>query len=306
MTALEALRASIHSIEEMQGVVNTMKTLAAVNIRQYERAVTSLTDYNRTVEMGLQILLRQRYFSAQGSHRLSPPMLSRQGHGLGAILLGSDRGLCGSFNQQVAARARQVLTVQPEPLERQILAIVGARLRPHLADWPIAEQLTVPRSASEIGEIVRDVLLAIESWQQQQAIRRVLLFYNRPVTPSSYRPHTLQLLPVDGAWLQNLEHQPWPSSVLPTFTMNWQELFSALVRQYLFVTLFRAFATSLAGENASRLIAMQSAERNIQERLAELNAQYRHQRQNAIDAELLDVMSGFEALTLEQPGPPHV
>ena len=303
MTALETLRASIRSIEEMEGVVKTMKTLAAVNIHQYERAVTSLTDYSRTVEMGLQILLRQRYLSTQsgGAAGLSSEVLATPGGGLGAIAIGSDRGLCGSFNQQVAARARQVLVGKTESGARPHLAIVGARLRPHLADVPITEELSAPHAASELGEVVRNILLAIERWQEQDDIHRVLLFYNRSVAPASYRPQMLQLLPVDRIWLQNLARQPWPSSVLPTFSMNWQDLFSALIRQHLFVTLFQALATSLTGENASRLIAMQSAERNIRERLAELNARYRHQRQNAIDAEILDVMSGFEALTQAAP-----
>ncbi|MEO0949488.1 MAG: F0F1 ATP synthase subunit gamma [Cyanobacteria bacterium J06641_5] len=299
MPALEALRASIHSIEEMQSVVKTMKTLAAVNIRQYERAMASLAGYSHTVEMGLQILLRQRYFSTQGSSTtwLPPTVPPTQSHGLGAIVFGSDRGLCGAFNQQVATCVRQVLAAQSESTDRQLLAVVGTRLQPHLSNYSIARQLPVPRSASEIGEVVRELLLAIERWQQQQSIHRVLLFHNCPTGPATCQPQMLQLLPVDIAWLQNLARQPWPSAGLPAFTMNWQDLFSALVRQHLFITLFRAFAASLTSENASRLIAMQAAERNIQDRLAELNAQYRHQRQGAIDAELLDVMSGFEALT---------
>ncbi len=70
----------------------------------------------------------------------------------------------------------------------------------------------------------------------------------------------------------------------------------ALLREWLFVELFRACAESLASEHASRLLAMQAAERNIADRLAELNTAYRQQRQEAITAELLDVAAGFEVL----------
>ena len=66
MKSLEALTAEIDSIKDLQSVVKTMKALAMVSIRQYETAVKALADYNRTVEMGLQILLRHRYFSEQG------------------------------------------------------------------------------------------------------------------------------------------------------------------------------------------------------------------------------------------------
>ena len=76
-------------------------------------------------------------------------------------------------------------------------------------------------------------------------------------------------------------------------------LFSRLVRQLIFVTLFRACAESLAGENASRIAAMQAAERNINERLLLLKSQYAQQRQTAITEELLDVVTGFEALKSE-------
>jgi F-type H+-transporting ATPase subunit gamma len=76
-------------------------------------------------------------------------------------------------------------------------------------------------------------------------------------------------------------------------------LFSQLVQQYLFISLYQAMAASLAAENASRLAATQSAERNIRDRLEDLTSQYRQQRQSAITAELLDVVSGFEALTGE-------
>jgi F-type H+-transporting ATPase subunit gamma len=74
----------------------------------------------------------------------------------------------------------------------------------------------------------------------------------------------------------------------------------ALIREYLFVSLFRACAESLASENASRLAAMQRADKNIDELLEELNRTFHRLRQSSIDEELFDVISGFEALTAEE------
>jgi len=71
----------------------------------------------------------------------------------------------------------------------------------------------------------------------------------------------------------------------------------ALVREYLFVSIFRACAESLASENASRLAAMQRAEKNIDELLEDLHRTFYRLRQSGIDEELFDVVSGFEALT---------
>jgi F-type H+-transporting ATPase subunit gamma len=97
-----------------------------------------------------------------------------------------------------------------------------------------------------------------------------------------------------------VQQQAWPSQTLPTFTMDRERLFSALIRQYLFISLYQALAESLASEHASRLAAMQYADRNIRERLEELRAQFRQQRQLAITTELLDIVAGFEALTEEK------
>ena len=70
----------------------------------------------------------------------------------------------------------------------------------------------------------------------------------------------------------------------------------ALIREYLFISLFRACAESLASENASRLSAMDRADRNIKELLEHLNGRLRRQRQGLIDEELFDVTAGYEAL----------
>jgi len=73
-------------------------------------------------------------------------------------------------------------------------------------------------------------------------------------------------------------------------------LLSKLIHQYLFVSLFRACAESQASEHASRLSAMKSAQRNLDDRLNEVSMQFRHARQTEITAELLDIVSGFETI----------
>jgi F-type H+-transporting ATPase subunit gamma len=74
-------------------------------------------------------------------------------------------------------------------------------------------------------------------------------------------------------------------------------LFRSLISEYLFVALFRAFATTMAAENAARLASMQRAEKNIEETMDELKLKYHSMRQNTISEELFDVISGFEALS---------
>jgi len=297
MQTPETLKAQIGSTEDLQSVVKTMKALAAVSIQQYESAIESLRQYSRTVELGLQVLLHQPRFIDNAS-LLKPdhPAESQPGF----IIFGSDQGLCGQFNQQIAQHLAHYLGNPPFPIRHnRRIASVGGRPVPPLQDFDITvnETLSVPSGVSEITNRVQDLLLLIDQWQEEHGRDRIFLFYNRPTSSASYESTIVQLLPLNQDWLTRLQQRPWHSRTLPTVLMDEDALFSKLVRQYLFITLYQAIAASLASENASRLAAMQSAESNIEERLEDLTGQYRQQRQSAITAELLDVVSGFEALT---------
>jgi F-type H+-transporting ATPase subunit gamma len=291
MQTIESLRRQIDSVKGLESVVRTMKSLAAVSIRQYEQAVASLEEYNHTIELGLQVVLRNQMPTV----RQQPPVDAPTG----VIIFGSDQGLVGQFNERITSFAlRRLERMKLARAQWSVLA-VGARVVSHLegARVPVDAQFDVPGSINGIALLVQDIVLQVEAWRQTRGIERVLVFYNRTLRAASYEPHLLRLLPIDVDWLQRLNDEPWPSRVLPTSTMDWDALFTALLQQYLFVGLYRACAESLAGENASRLAAMQAAERNIEERLIELHNRYHYQRQSAITEELLDIVAGFEALS---------
>jgi F-type H+-transporting ATPase subunit gamma len=106
----------------------------------------------------------------------------------------------------------------------------------------------------------------------------------------------VHLLPIDDQWLERHRYRTWDSTSLPMFTMDPDQLLSRLIQEYLFITIFRAFVESLASENAARLAAMQGAQKNIEELMEDLESQYNQLRQMSITEELLDIVSGFEAL----------
>ena len=291
MTTLEALQHQIATAQDLQAVVKTMKALAAASIQQYERAVESLAEYTHTIELGLHVVLDKTAIAP-----LSAPSHTR--HRLGAIVFGSDRGMCGQFNKQIATEA--IAQLQPLKLTAAELTLiaVGSRVIAPLeaAGQTIATCLPMPGSIGGITSMVQELLLQIETWRSQQSVDRMLLFYNQPHSKTAYTSTMRQLLPLDRAWLQHLQQQPWVSRTLPMWTMERSKLFADLIRQYLFVAIYRAFAESLASENASRLVAMQVAEQNIETRLAEYNTQFQHQRQTLITDEILEIISGAEVL----------
>jgi F-type H+-transporting ATPase subunit gamma len=296
METIESLRRKIAVSQDLQEVVKTMKTIAAVSIRQYEKAVASLRQYSRTVEMGMQIVMRSRR-----EERAQPQ--PAPGRRLGAILFGSELGMCGQFNELLVSYALDRCNeLQVAKKDRSIIA-VGARAVSRLeeAGEQVESYFAVPGSVSGITSRVQELLLKIEAWQCPGGVERIILFHHQPVSGAVYRPQAVPLLPIDMEWLESLGHKPWPSRVLPTFTMARPRLVYALLGQYLFVSLYRAFAESLASENAARLSSMQAAENNIEERLKELRLHYNQLRQSTITEELLDIVAGFEALTGKTP-----
>jgi F-type H+-transporting ATPase subunit gamma len=289
----EALKRKIQSAQDLLGVVKTMKALAAVSIRQYQRAVESLADYNRTVEMGLQIVLKES---------LEATAASRSQSRLGAVVFGTDQGLCGQLNNTIVGHALEEMDKTGIPKEDRIIIAVGVRTADILEDsgQKVFEILTTPGSTAGITSMVQDITLLLENWRFKIAVERMHLYYSEYVSGAIYRPRTLKLIPVDHQWLVGLRREKWASRTLPTFTMDWDRIFRALIREYLFVSIYRAFANSLASENASRLAAMQSAEKNIEERLEELSVHFHRQRQMTITEELLDIVAGFEVLKESQ------
>ncbi len=293
MELLEQIRNRLESLQQLSSIVSTMKALSAASIHQYEEAVTSLREYNRTVELGLRVVLKGMEELPQATPRRGEP------ERLAAIVFGSDHGLCGRFNEEIARHAMQRMEATGiEKSDRLILA-VGSRMVSSLEhqDQAIVSELHLPGSASGITLLVQDILLLIDRWREEEGIRNVYLFYNRHTGQRSYQPFGMRLLPINLKSFLHLQENAWPSRSLPIYTMKREQLTTSLLRQYFFVTLFRASAESQASEHASRLAAMESAERNLDERIKDEMTIFRRARQDAITSELLDVVSGFEAIT---------
>lgn len=248
MATIEAIKRRIDSTRKLKSVVCTMKSLAAVNIRQYEGAAASLSDYTRTVEMGLQAVLMNRP-GARVLVRKAP--LER----VGAVVFGFDQGMCGPLNEGIVRHARETLAALDVPADARRLLVVGERANGLFEpeEYGGKESFPVPGSLSGVGPTVQDLILRIESWSEERRGLHVYLFHNEQSGGASYEPRTVHLLPVDVGWLERLRRRPWDSRSLPMYTMDPDAIFSSLIREYLFATLFRAMVDSLAAENASRL-----------------------------------------------------
>ena len=287
-----SLSRKIHSAGDLQSVVRTMKALAASSIGQYEKAVRALADYCRTVELGLGVCFREI--------GLPLPMgggkTQSDAGPIGAIVFGSDQGLVGQFNEVVADYAIKTLTALPG---KPRIWAVGERVHARLADagLPMMGLFAVPNSVKGIAPLVSQIQIESEGRRAEGDYARVYVFHQRPQSASLCEPVSQRLLPLDAQWQQSLAKVHWPTGNLPEVVSGGAVTLRSLIREYLFISLFRACAESLASENASRLAAMDRAERNIDELSEDLNRRFHRLRQSSIDEELFDVITGFEALS---------
>ena len=300
----DSLRGKIDTAGDLRSVVRTMKALAASNIGQYEKSVRALADYSRSVELGLRICFRKNAPSPVAKIKVRQEQVA-----ISAVVFGSDQGLVGRFNDVVADFALKTLAELPG--KPQVWA-VGERVHARLADagLTLAGLFAVPNSVQAITSLVGRILIESEACHSQDEVGELHLFHNRPTSGAIYEPVQQRLLPLDETWQRELAELPWPTRSLPdimgssaademdaeTGSEAHRTTLRALIREYLFVSLFRACAESLASENASRLAAMQRADKNINELLEGLNGKFHRLRQSNIDEELFDVVSGFEAL----------
>jgi len=284
---MASLHRKISSAGQLQSVVRTMKALAASSISQYEQAVCASADYYRTVELGLGACFRE--------NRQATVMPVSKNHLISAVVFGSDQGLVGQFNESVADYAKRFLADMPGKPQ---LWIVGERLQGHFEDSGLRQMgvFGVPNSVKAITVLVARILAECERQANLAGDGEFYLFYNHPKSAAVYSARSQRLLPMDERWRRQLTELSWPTANLPEL-MGGSATLRTLISEYLFLSLFRAGAESLASENASRLAAMERADKNIGELLESLKSSFHRLRQSGIDEELFDVISGYEALS---------
>ncbi len=300
METLKSLSRRVAVAEDVQSIVGTMKSLSAASIRQYEQAVKSLDEYNRSLRLGFQILFHPHNESRRRTRipdSVTEVAVGDQTQRFGAIIFGSDQGLCGRFNESIVDHATEHMLATSRSVEQWSVISVGNRIHSELVDrgFDCFNQRSSPHSLAGITPFVQHLLALVQQWQEQNTFDAILVFHNKRGSSSTCLQKRLRLVPPDFRSLSLPRPGDARFEALPTFNMDSSDLFHALVRQYLFVALYRACAESLASENASRIASMQYAEKTINDRLGKLRSRLNKRRQNMITEELLDIITGYEA-----------
>jgi F-type H+-transporting ATPase subunit gamma len=282
------LRRQIDSAVDLQSVVRAMKAQAAAGIARYEKSVAAADAYADIAERGLGAALRQ-------ARAVDRPQAVREGAPR-AIVFGSDQGLVGRFNETVAEFAAQSLAGSAGAVR---VWAVGDRVHDALGAIGLSPLATlpVPSTVHAITDLVGDLLARVFGERGDEDIS-LALYYNRPVpgSGSMFEPVAQRVLPLDETRQRSLTARRWPTPQPPELIGELGDVLRSLVREHLFVSLFRACADSLASENASRLAAMDRADSNIDKLLVGLQGRFHRLRQSGIDEQLSDVTAGFRAL----------
>nr|WP_321513740.1 F0F1 ATP synthase subunit gamma [uncultured Pseudodesulfovibrio sp.] len=292
MQTLDALQKRIQTTGDLLGVVKTMKSLAAVNIRHFERAARSLTEYAEVVEQGWAVLFR--------SGELTLPA-GRETRAL-ILVVGSDQGMCGQFNELATRAALQ----EGDRIVGKGLDVAywsaGDRIRIGLEDAGrvVVKHFSIPGTLGGVNLMVEGLVPHLAEWYRSGQ-GRFHVVHNAEGEREGYAPLVHNVLPLDKDWEEKVTAAPWPSRCLPQTYLPTEALFAGLFEQHLFASLYGALVRSMAAENAARLAAMQAAENNIEDMRAHLQMTFHQIRQDSITGELLDIVSGFEAM-IKQAG----
>lgn len=291
--SLEALNKRIKTTEDLRDIVSTMKMLSSVSIGPYEKALASLKEYGKTVADAFL------GFMINGDSGFVPPKPKRDNQKILAVLIGTDNGLVGRFNRDVFNYSQKFLKERGISKSNALYVCVGKRIG-SVTSNAVSDSLkgtyAISNSLKEIASIASTLLLKINDILSKHAIQEVIVFHNYKEQSKPQQPRHIQLMPLPYDEFTALKKRKWEGKSSPFLPAPKAQLFSALVHEYLTVALAGSLTASLAAEHYARMVNMQQAEKNIDKSLEDMNLYYQQARQSEITDELIDIVSGAEAM----------
>jgi len=295
VASLRFIRTRIRSVRNTQKITKAMKMVAAAKLRRAQDAVVRARPYAQLIDEMLAQLSRARAEADLPPH---PLMAVRPLCRVELLLMTSDRGLCGGFNSNIIRRGQRFLVEEGSRFERIQFSTVGRRWR------DFARKRGIETRKDYVGffgrlryaqarEVAEDLIQAYE----QDELDAVYLLYNEFKSAIVQQISLVQLLP-----LQPRSQAPTASGekgfIRPehVFEPSRPEVLQALIPRFLAMQIWRALLESEASEHGARMTAMDSATKNASEMIGRLTLDYNRARQAAITKELMEIVSGAEAL----------
>ena len=284
MSSLKEIKTRIQSVKSTQKITSAMKMVSAAKLRKAEKAIESLHPYEN--QLGK---LLHSFLSAE-TEFLSPYSSSREVKRVAIIVLSSNTSLCGSYNANVIKLlAKQFMQYHSLGKDNILLYTIGKKVYQNCVKEGYEpksnyEELANKPAYAPVSEIADEIMqLFIDN-----IIDRVELIYHHFKSKSSQVLTCDTLLPIQ---LDTLKENGLRNDYI--VEPNAAVIMNELIPKVLRLKLYNALLDSNASEHAARTIAMQVATDNASDLLQELSLQYNKSRQQAITAELLDIMGGL-------------
>lgn len=289
--AVEILRRRIKTTQDLRDIVSNMKMLSSVSILQYEQADKALDKYLRNLRDAFHIL---------AIHHLLPQVTSAKvkKHRYLFLLIGSDNGMVGRFNREIVEKAKDYLRQKHISLNDVLFVTIGKRVSA-LAEnnrLKVYQSYAVSNSVKAVAMLAENVILDIDETIRKERISDVFVVSHHRGEHNLISVDLKQVLPFDMKRLQKLCDKKWETNNIPQLGIPAEKMFTELVNESLMINVGKEINASLEAEHYTRMTNMQNAEKNIDENLEELNLIYQQQRQEDITDELIDVISGAEAM----------
>jgi len=288
MPSLRDIRRRITSVKKTQQITRAMRMVAGAKLRRAEEAVVAARPYTDQMrEMLVEVARAQR----DAEHPMLVPRAEKRG--VEVVVVSSDRGLCGAFNANVIKHADRVVRERERAGQRVTVSCAGRKA----AEFFRKRRAQAIRSVhfhegwvryAGAAELAREVAGRYVAGESDE----VLLVYNEFVNALTQRPHEVRLLPFAPPAAAGDAAAALPFEVEPSRA----KLLAALVPKAVEVEVFRALLENQSGEHAARMTAMESATRNTEELISSLTLKFNRARQAAITKELVEIVSGAEAL----------
>jgi len=286
MPSLKDIRRRITSVRKTQKITRAMRMVAGAKLRRAEAAVLAARPYADQMRETLAEVARAQ---RESEHPLLVPHAELRR--VEMVVVSSDRGLCGAFNANAIKHADRLCRERAQRGQQILLTCAGRKAGDFFRKRRPAELRGVhPHdgwvSYAKAAAIAREVAARYVAGESDE----VLLVYNEFVNAMTQRPKDVTLLPFAPPALEG--ERPLPFEIEPSP----EKLLEVLVPKAVESLLYRALLESQSGEHAARMTAMESATRNTEELISSLTLKFNRARQAAITKELMEIVSGAEAL----------
>jgi len=293
MPSLKDLRLRITSVKSTQKITAAMKLVAGAKLRRAQEAAMAARPYTERMDRMVAAVGRA-IAGSPGAPKLLAGTGSDKVHLL--IVATADRGLCGGFNSSIVRQARVIIRKLESEGKTVKVMTIGRKGRDQLRrDYSRVlgvafEDIGRRRLAfSEIDAIAAKVLAMFEAGEFDVAT----IIYNRFKSVISQIVTTQQLIPVS---LPETTDAPKAGQAMYEYEPDEEEILKALLPRNLSIQLFRALLENAASEQGARMTAMDNATRNAGEMIGKLTIVYNRSRQATITKELIEIISGAEAV----------